>query len=65
LKLWELYADLERNFGNFKSLRAAYKRMVELKVVTPFIIISFANLLEENAYFEEAFKVFENGVALF
>lgn len=65
LILWELYIDLERNFGSFKSLRAAYRRMLELKVVTPFTVISFAALLEENAYYEESFRVFEQGVALF
>ncbi|CAD8151307.1 unnamed protein product [Paramecium octaurelia] len=65
LQLWQLYLDLERNFGNFKSLRAAYKRMVELKVVTPFIIINYAQLLEDNAFYEESFKVFEAGVQLF
>ncbi len=42
LDIWELYIDLEKNFGNFKTLRAAYKRMVELKVVTPFVIINYA-----------------------
>lgn len=42
LNLWQLYLDLERNFGSFKSLRAAYRRMIELKVVTPFIIINYA-----------------------
>lgn len=42
LILWQLYIDLERNFGTFKSLKAAYKRMLELKVVTPFLIINYA-----------------------
>jgi len=65
LTLWQLYIDLESNFGTFKSLRAAYRRMVELKVVTPFVIINFASLLEDNAFYEESFKVFETGVSLF
>lgn len=39
--------------------------MLELKVVTPFIIITYAQLLEDHHYYEESFKVFESGVALF
>ena len=65
LDIWELYIDLEKNFGNFKTLRAAYKRMVELKVVTPFVIINYAQLLEDNTFYEESFKVFETGISLF
>jgi pre-mRNA-splicing factor SYF1 len=39
--------------------------MLELKVVTPFVVIKFAQILEENAYFEESFKAFESGLSLF
>lgn len=65
LQLWELYLDLERNFGTFQTIRAAYKRMMEIKVITPFILISYAAFLEENAYYEESFKAFEYGISQF
>eukprot|EP00054_Salpingoeca_dolichothecata_P022979 m.151894 g.151894 ORF g.151894 m.151894 type:complete len:1145 (-) comp24526_c1_seq1:392-3826(-) len=65
LKVWSLYADLEESFGTFQSAKAVYTRMLELRVVTPQIIINFAMLLEENRYFEEAFTVYERGIAIF
>ena len=34
-----------------------YNRIIDLKIATPQIIINFAMFLEENNYFEEAFKV--------
>jgi pre-mRNA-splicing factor SYF1 len=42
LNLWELYLDLERNFGSFQTIRSAYKRMMEIRVITPFILINYA-----------------------
>ena len=39
--------------------------MMELKVITPFLVMTYAQLLEDNAYFEESFKVFETGLAMF
>lgn len=65
IQLWQLYIDLERNFGTFSTVRAAYKRMMELKVITPFILMNYAQMLEDNQYFEESFKVFEYGISLF
>lgn len=65
LKLWSLYADLEESFGNFRTCKAVYDRIVELKICTPQIIINFGLFLEEHNYFEEAFKAYEKGIALF
>lgn len=42
-----------------------YDRILELKIATPQIIMNYAIFLEENNYFEEAFKAYERGVALF
>jgi pre-mRNA-splicing factor SYF1 len=33
--------------------------MMDLKIITPQILINYANLLEELKYFELSFKVFE------
>ncbi|KAI9561619.1 hypothetical protein GHT06_012579 [Daphnia sinensis] len=65
LKIWGLYADLEESFGTFKTCKAVYDRILELKIATPQIIMNYAIFLEENNYFEEAFKAYERGVALF
>lgn len=57
LKLWSMYADLEESFGTFATCKAVYDRIIDLKIATPQIIINYALFLEENNYFEEAFKV--------
>ena len=65
LKVWSLYADLEESFGTFKSCKAVYDRIIDLKIVTPQIIINYGLFLEDNCYFEEAFRAYEKGVSLF
>ncbi|KAL3275770.1 hypothetical protein HHI36_020515 [Cryptolaemus montrouzieri] len=65
LKLWSLYADLEESFGTFKSCKAVYDRIIDLKIATPQIIINYGLFLEEHNYFEEAFRAYEKGVSLF
>ena len=42
---------------NSQACKAVYDRIVELRIATPQIIINFGLFLEENSYFEEAFKV--------
>ena len=49
----------------FQSAKAVYNRILDLKIATPQIIINFGLFLEENNFFEEAFKVYERGVAMF
>ncbi|ESO83805.1 hypothetical protein LOTGIDRAFT_236450 [Lottia gigantea] len=65
LKVWSLYADLEESFGTFKSCKAVYDRIIDLRIATPQIIINYGMFLEESNYFEEAFKAYEKGIALF
>lgn len=65
LKVWSMYADLEESFGTFKSCKAVYDRILDLKIATPQIIINYGLFLEENNYFEEAFKAYEKGIAMF
>jgi len=65
LKLWSMYADLEESFGSFNSTKAVYDRIIDLRIATPQIIINYALFLEENKYFEEAFKAYEKGVNVF
>lgn len=57
LRIWTLYVDLEESLGTFESVRAVYDRILDLRIATPQIIINYAMFLEENKYFEEAFKV--------
>ena len=48
-----------------QTTKAVYNRIIDLKIATPKIILNFALILEEKNYFEEAFKAYERGVALF
>lgn len=65
LKVWSMYADLEESFGTFKSCKAVYDRIIDLRIATPQIIINYGMFLEESNYFEEGFKAYEKGIALF
>jgi len=64
-KLWSLYTDLEESLGTLATARSAYEAMLDLKVATPQTILNFASMLEEHGYFEDSFKAFERGIALF
>ena len=46
LKLWTLYADLEESLGTLESSRAAYDRIMELRIATPQIILNYASFLQ-------------------
>ena len=57
LRLWSLYADIEESAGTIDACRAVYERIIELRIATPQIIINYALFLEENHFFEDAFRV--------
>lgn len=65
LKVWAMYADLEESFGTFQTCKAVYDRIIDLRICTPQIIINYGMFLEEHNYFEEAFRAYERGIALF
>uniref|UniRef100_A0A914ZK27 Pre-mRNA-splicing factor SYF1 n=1 Tax=Parascaris univalens TaxID=6257 RepID=A0A914ZK27_PARUN len=65
LKVWSLYADIEEAFGTLESCQAVYERIIDLRIATPQIIINYAKFLEENEFFENSFKAYEKGIALF
>ncbi|KAL9624089.1 MAG: hypothetical protein Q9160_001611 [Pyrenula sp. 1 TL-2023] len=64
-KLWSFYVDLVESVGSVTETRAVYERIFELRIATPQTVVNYANLLEENNYFEESFKVYERGLDLF
>jgi pre-mRNA-splicing factor SYF1 len=49
--------DLEESIGNVESTKAVYDKILELRIANAQVIINYAIFLEENAYFEESFKV--------
>lgn len=65
LRIWAFYVDLEESLGTLESTREVYERILDLRIATPQIIINYSLLLEENKYFEDAFKVYERGVKIF
>ncbi|XP_042464972.1 pre-mRNA-splicing factor SYF1-like [Zingiber officinale] len=65
LRLWSFYVDLEESLGTLESTRVVYERILDLRIATPQIILNYAFFLEENKYFEDAFKVYERGVKIF
>lgn len=65
LKLWTFYCDLEESLGTQESTRAAYDRIMELRIATPQIILNYAAFLQEHKFWEESFKVYERGLSLF
>lgn len=64
-KIWSLYADLCENLCGLDETKKVYDQMFYLKIVTPHIVLSYANLLWEHNYYEEAFRIYEKGIAIF
>lgn len=64
-KLWSFYADLVESIKPLDEARKTYDRIFELRVATPQTVINYANLMEENRYFEESFRIYERGLGLF
>ncbi len=64
-KLWSFYVDLVESVGSLAETRAIYDRIFELRIATPQTIVNYANLLEENSYYEDSFKIYERGLDLF
>lgn len=65
LRAWGLYLDLEESLGTPTSTKAAYDRAISLKVATPLMVLNYANYLEERSFFEDAFRAYERGIAVF
>jgi pre-mRNA-splicing factor SYF1 len=65
VKAWNLYLDLEEFLGTVESCKIAYDRVFDLKIVTVQMVLNYAMFLEENAYFEDSFKVYERAVQIF
>jgi pre-mRNA-splicing factor SYF1 len=65
VKIWSFYLDLEENLGTLESCRVAYDHMIELKIITPQILLNYCSYLEEHCFYEDSFRIYERGIALF
>ncbi|KAJ2776306.1 pre-mRNA-splicing factor syf1 [Coemansia interrupta] len=63
-RLWALLVDLEESLDNVPATRAAYERMLELRVASAQTVVDYAGFLEDHGAFEDAFRVYERGIAL-
>ena len=64
-KLWSFYVDLVESVSSLDETKKVYERIFELRIATPQTVVNYANLLEENGYYEESFKIYERGLDLF
>lgn len=64
-KLWSFYVDLVESVATLDETKKVYERIFELRIATPQTVVNYANLMEENKYYEESFKVYERGLDLF
>ncbi|KAJ1914014.1 pre-mRNA-splicing factor syf1 [Coemansia sp. S17] len=65
LRVWALLIDLEEGAGSVAATRAAYDRVLELRIATPQTIVDYAQFLEDHSFFEDSFRVFERGISVF
>ena len=64
-KLWAFYCDLQESLGSFEETKAAYTSMLELRIITPQLVLNFGAFLEEHRHFEASFQAYERGIAAF
>lgn len=65
LNLWTLYIDMEMNLGSLETLKQAYRKTIDLKIVTPQLLLNYTDYLISNKYYEEAFRQYEKALELF
>ena len=46
--MWTFYLDLEESLGTIETAKAAYDRVLELRIATPQIVLNYSTFLEEN-----------------
>ncbi|KAJ1721029.1 pre-mRNA-splicing factor syf1 [Coemansia erecta] len=62
-RLWSQLVDLEEAAGNVAATRAAYEQMLVQRVASAQTVVDYAMFLEDRGLHEDAFRVYERGVA--
>jgi pre-mRNA-splicing factor SYF1 len=62
-KLWRFYADLTEAHRGVESACAVHERSHDLGLATPLLVLNHAALLQGHKRFEDAFRVYQRGVA--
>eukprot|EP00485_Elphidium_margaritaceum_P008561 CAMPEP_0202699384 /NCGR_PEP_ID=MMETSP1385-20130828/12606_1 /ASSEMBLY_ACC=CAM_ASM_000861 /TAXON_ID=933848 /ORGANISM="Elphidium margaritaceum" /LENGTH=969 /DNA_ID=CAMNT_0049356317 /DNA_START=42 /DNA_END=2951 /DNA_ORIENTATION=+ len=64
-KLWAFLLDIEESMGTLREAQSVYNTVIDLKIASVQTILNYADLMERNQYFEEAYKIYERGIELF
>lgn len=60
-----MYVDLVEALGTFEEAREVYDRMIDSKVASAQAILNYADFLKQQKFWEDAFQVYEKGIANF
>eukprot|EP01084_Bolivina_argentea_P189169 325398_1 len=64
-RLWSFALDIEESMGTLEEIKAVYDTVMDLRVASVQTVLNYADLMESHEYFEESYRVFERGIALF
>ena len=65
VKLWNLVIDIEESLSTPQLVRAIYTSMTDLGVITPALILSWAQFEQSQSMFENTIRVLEKGIGMF
>ncbi|KAF6011752.1 hypothetical protein HII13_002219 [Brettanomyces bruxellensis] len=65
VRLWSLYLDIVESSDDVTQTCNIYDKVIELKIVTPLMILNYCNFLEKHGLYERCFQIYERGVAIF
>ncbi|SCN63493.1 pre-mRNA-splicing factor SYF1, putative [Plasmodium chabaudi chabaudi] len=65
IKLVCLVLDMEINYGTVETALCMFDLLYHSKSITIKMVLSFANYLYEQKYFNECFKVYEKAISIF
>jgi pre-mRNA-splicing factor SYF1 len=64
-KIWSLFIDLELNFGSQENVRISFAKMIQLRTVTPFNVLNYTQILEQENDYDSLFQAFETSLQIF
>ena len=68
VKLWNLALDIDESINGVNApelVRSLYSAMIDLRVITPALLLSFSHFEQQQSNLEKAVRVLEKGVAMF
>ena len=65
IKLWSLYIDIVESSDNVTNTCKIYDQVINLRIVTPLMILNYCSFLERHKLYKQCFQIYERGVAIF